>query len=164
MATSNISIVIFFLLSTILLSCNSGHEYTEQDKIFHATGASGGIGGIYFALYKNHKYQVCETGGLSEKCYDGDYTIAGDTIILNNLSKDSYIKNNRLLICRYNQQDSAYWQWKYPAHVNDWSYMRESDLSFGNIGDVHQIDINNTLLLDTTYYFVIRLDSLKNYR
>lgn len=153
--------MIFFI--PLFFSCNSNPNFEEQDKIFHASGASGGIGGIYFALYKNHQYQICESGGLGETCCSGNYILAGDTIKLFNLSNKCYIKNTRLLICRYNQQDSSYWQWKYPKHLKDWADMKKHDLNLDNSGDVYQIDNNNKLVLDPTYYFVIRLDSLINY-
>jgi hypothetical protein len=154
-----------FLISIFyLLSCTSKPEFNEKDKIFHGGPASGGIGGIYFALYKGYKYQLCESGGIGETCYSGDFTLSGDTIVLQNLSNDCYLKNNRLLICKYNEKDSTYWQWKYPRHIMDWRSMKEQDILMGNEGDVHQLNAQNELILDPTYYFVIKMDSLKNYR
>ena len=149
-------------LMTLFFSCTS--PVNEKDEIFFAGGASGGIGGIYFALYKNNKYEVCETGGIGKTCYYGNFKLSDDTITLLNLSKDCYIKNNRLLICRYKDQDSTYWQWKYPRNAKQWSVMKRRDLDLSNVGDVHQLNNQNRVVLDPTYYFIIRLDSLKNYR
>lgn len=154
----------FLILIFSLFSCASKHKFNEDDKIFHGASASGGIGGGYFALYKDRKYQVCESGGLGEECYTGNFTLIGDTIVLQNLSKKCYLKNNKLLICKYDKQDSTYWQWKYPGHINDWEDMKERDIRMGNDGDVHQIDIQNKRILDPTYHFVVRLDNLKDYR
>ena len=157
-------LALYLILITVLTCCSLNQDFDAKNKIFHAAGASGGVGGIYFALYKNNKYEICESGGIGETCYEGNYTVIGDTIILEELSEKSYIKNNRLLICRYDKLDSTYWQWKYPTNANHWRDMKWRDLAMDNSGDVHQMDNQNKLILDPTYYFVIRLDSLKNYR
>ena len=155
---------ISLITSFLFLSCNSKYQFNENDKIFHGAPARGGIGSIHFALYKGHKYQVCESGGLGQACSTGDFSLIGDTIILQDLDKGCYLKNNRLLICEYDKQDSTYWQWKYPRHLNDWQVMKEMDISMGNEGDVHQLDKQNNLVLDPTYHFVIKMNSFKNNR
>jgi hypothetical protein len=155
---------ISLITSFLLLSCNSQYELNEGDKIFHAAQASGGIGSIHFALYKGHKYQVCESGGLGHGCYTGKFSLMGDTIIFQDLDKECYLKNNRLLICKYDKLDSTYWQWKYPRHLINWQIMKERDIAAGNEGDVYQLDKQNNKILDPTYHFVIKMDSLKNNR
>ena len=156
--------VILLVFSIVVLSCNTKYKLNENDKIFHAAPANGGIGTIYFALYKGHKYQVCESGGLGQVCYTGDFSVIGDTIILQDLDKECYLKNNRLLICGYDKQDSTFWQWKYPGNLYNWQVMKEREISMGNEGEVYQLDNQNNLIRDSTYHFVIKMDSLKNNR
>lgn len=144
----------------MLCCCNNIPKFDAQSKIFHAFGASGGIGTIYFSLYRNHKYKICESGGIDEICYYGTYDFFGDTILLHGLSNNSYLKYNRLLISRYAKQDSSYWKWKNPNHADQWAVMRESDLAMGNSGNVHQLGNDNKPVLDPTYHFVINFDTL----
>ena len=94
-------------------SCITSQPLREQDKIFHGAPESMGIGGLSFGLYKDNKYLVVNSGGIGSFEYSGLYTVNEDTIVLNNLSKDVPMESNRLVIFRYDQQDSTYWEWKY---------------------------------------------------
>jgi hypothetical protein len=136
----------FYILLVIFLfgSCLSpGDVHREEGKIFHASiSGSGSVGGLYFGLYKDHKYQICSTGGIGQDCYNGEYRLNNDTLTLLNLDNQIHLKSNKLLISHYNQVNAE-----------------------GNLGEVFQLDSNNNKItgkLET--YFVIRLDSLSNYR
>ena len=154
-------------------SCTTSPPFNEKDKIFHGAPESMGIGGLSFGLYKDHRYLIINSGGIAAFKYSGLYTLKGDTIVFNNLSKDVPIESNRLLILRYDQQDSTYWEWKYSRiykeRISDptlgkwsWEQFKWGDSVLGQ-GDVYQLDSNN-LPINTAYHFLIRLDSLQNYR
>ena len=154
-----------FALMIIINSCfPHSDNHREDGKIFHATAAAGGIGQIYFGLYKDKTYQICESGGIAQECYEGTYTLNKDTITLTGLKNESYLTYNRLVICRYKNQDSSYWKWKYHRKNLNWEFMRQQDLMMGNEGDVHQLDHQNRLVFDPAYHFNIKLDSLNEYK
>jgi hypothetical protein len=132
-----------FLLLVSISSCiPSGDVHREEGKIFHASiPSSGAVGGLYFALYNDDTYQVCSIGGIGQKCYEGQYTLHQDTLVLMNLSKEIHLKSNRLLISRY------------PAEQN------------GSLGEVTQLDLSNHKIVGTNEtHFVIRMDSLTKLR
>jgi hypothetical protein len=154
-------------------SCITSPPFNENEKIFHGAPESMGIGGLSFGLYKDHRYLIRNSGGLGAFEYSGLYTINGDTIVFNNLSKDVPVESNRLVIFRYEQQDSTYWEWKYSRIYNErksdpklgkwlWEQFKSGDSVLGQ-GDVYQLDKNN-LPIKTAFHFLIRLDSLRNYR
>ena len=116
--------------------------HKEEDKIFHACIPDGGaVGGLYFGLYKDHTYQICSTGGIGQDCYEGKYLLNQDTLILIDLDKEIHLKSNKLLISRYHEE------------------------RYGNLGEVSQLDsLNHKIIGNTEIYFVIRIDSLENFR
>ncbi len=157
-----------FFLTAVLCNFSSCTEFQkpfrEEDKLFHAAPQGNGIGSLSFALYNDHRYQIMNSGGIGADYYSGNYVTKNDTIILENLSKESSLKSNRLLIFKYDKQDSSFWDWKYPAkkEISNWRDFKWHDSIMGE-GDVYQLDENNKPLKDE-YHFIIRLDSLKNFR
>jgi hypothetical protein len=160
------------LIVICIMEVSSCQEtFKEEDKIFHGAPESLGIGGLSFALYRDNRYQVMNSGGIGWFEYSGSYILNGDTITLNKLDKESNLENNRLIIYRYNKQDSAYWKWKYSDKLGNtdktlgswsWQSFKDQDKILGE-GDVYQLDENNKPLKNK-YHFFIRLDSLNNYR
>jgi hypothetical protein len=131
-----------FLLVLLLVFINSclpsDDDHREDGKVFHASiPGSGAIGGLYFGLYNDHTYQICSTGGIGQDCYEGQFTLNQDTLVLMNLSKYIYLKSNRMLISRY------------PSEQN------------GSFGEVTQLDsLNHKILGTNEIHFLIRMDSL----
>ena len=162
------------IISLIISSCSTFTDsHREEGKIFHAAPMSGGIGALYFGLYNNNKYQICNSGGLGQFCYSGEFKLSRDTLTLLALNKEIPLKSNKLLILRYTEQDSTYWEWKYSKQYKDFSSDRKlgrwiwrdfqgGDLALGE-GDVYQLDTNG-IRIRSEYHFIIRFDSLKNYR
>lgn len=147
---------LFSILTSVLIisSCSSSSDkHREEGKIFHAAPMSGGIGSLYFGLYDDQTYQICNSGGLGQNCYSAKFNLQNDTLTLLGLNKDIPLNSNRLLIIKYNEQDS-----------NSWQDLKRQDTA-NSLGDVYQLDSKNKLL-DGKYeeHFVIRLDNLKNYR
>jgi hypothetical protein len=109
--------VCYFLSLCLLLlsySCKQKEkEFTEKDKILHAAPANGGISSLSFGLYKDGRYKISNAGGIGEYIFTGNYLINNDTIIFNDLDTESSLNYNRLLILRYNKQDSSFWKSKY---------------------------------------------------
>jgi hypothetical protein len=134
----------------------------EEDKIFHAGPVISGFSGIYFALYKDGKYQFCDGDFMYPGCYTGDFILSGDTITLIGLRKHSSIPSNKFLIRRYVDMDSSYWQWKYPNYNADWQSMHKSDTLLGSSGDILPLGQNGEIVFDTRNYFIIRHDELKD--
>ena len=156
-----IIIVLFFSMVTIFISCSSPEVFSEQDKIFHGGSSTGGIGSLYFALYKNNRYQVCNSGGIGEDCYSGNFELKNDTIILLNLDKQVPLKFNRLIILRYNKQDSSFWKMKYSNNHFPWQDLKQNDSMLGGSGDIYQLDNRNKIVWDKKQnHFIIRMDSL----
>jgi hypothetical protein len=156
----------FFIITlTITLSSCSTSEHREQGKIFHAGPSSGGIGSLYFALYDDKTYQICNSGGVGQDCYSGKFSLIGDTLTLIDLDNAIPLKSEKLLILRYAEQDSTYWKWKYEKSIGiwTWEHLQWRDLAIGGIGDVYQLNDKNELMKDECY-FIIRLDSLKNHQ
>jgi hypothetical protein len=153
------------ILVLIISSCSSSSDtHREYGKIFHAAPMSGGIGALYFGLYDDNTYQICNSGGLGQECYADKFKLDKDTLILLNLNKDIPLKSNRLLVVRYAEQDSNYWKQKYIDNPNTWEELKQKDTTNG-IGDVYQLNNNNKLFSETRdIHFIIKLDSLKNYR
>jgi hypothetical protein len=160
---AKISLIILWTVA--LFSCEK--PLKEEDKVFHGGPESQGIGGLSFALYKDGRYQIINSGGIGWHEYDGSYTLSGDTITLNNLDKKSSVKHNRLLVYRYDEQDSTYWEWKY-SHISksysdktlgswSWESFKWKDLIHGQ-GDVYQLDTKDKPL-KAEYHFIIQLDS-----
>ena len=105
---------------------------------------------------------ICNSGGIGESCYTGEYLLNGDTITLKNLDKEIPLKSNRLLILRYNKQDSTFWKFKYDNPLLTWQEWKRRDSIMDNSGDVYELDMNNKIIKDkNNSHFVIRLDSLK---
>ena len=70
------------------------------------------------------------------------------------------IPTNKLLIRRYCDMDSDYWQWKYSDHKDDWQDMRNRDSMVGSTGDVFPLDSKGQIVHNRDDYFLIRFDSL----
>ncbi len=151
-------------LALIISSCSSSSTHRESGKIFHAGPPTGGIGALYFGLYKDGTYQICNSGGLGQDCYSGDFKLNKDTLTLLDLNKNVPLQSNRLLILRYKDLDSNYWKWKYKDNPNGWQRLQWQDTVLAT-GDVYQLDSNNDLMNGKTDdYFLIRLDDLKSYQ
>jgi hypothetical protein len=158
-------------------SCNK--SFKEGDKIFHGAPDRSGIGGLSFGLYKDKRYMIMNSGGIAWFEYSGRYDINGDTIVLHNLDKElnkefgkGVFESNRLVIYRYNEQDSTFWEWKYSDLYKSftadrklgtwlWEDYKRSNEALGE-GDVYQVDLNGKPI-KSAYHFIIRLDSLKYY-
>lgn len=149
--------IILSVLFLSLTACDRQDNLKEEDKIFHAGPSNGGLSSIFFGLYKTDKYKFCEGNFLNSGCYSGSFTLNGDTITLHDLRKSSQVKFNRFVICRYNEKDSSYWKWKYPAHSNRWKDVKWSDEAKGATGEVHQLDDLNNIVLTpiTTLLYVL---------
>jgi hypothetical protein len=153
--------IIFLLAITLSTACRIRVKVKEEDKLFHAGPVTSGFGGIFFGLYKNNKYQFCDGNFMDPGCYTGDYSLAGDTIILYDLKKHTGIPSNRFIIRRYRDMDSSYWQWKYPDHKDEWESMRQQDSLSGTTGDIFPLNQKGDIVFDRNNYFIIRLDKLK---
>ena len=158
---------IFFFVSLVynILSCaESEKPFKEEDKLFHAAPQGNGIGSLSFALYKYNRYQIMNSGGIGADYFSGYYKVKGDTILLENLSKEISLKSPRLLIFKYNKQDSSFWNWKYSEHIaiTNWQTFKSNDFAMGE-GNVYQLDENNKAMKDE-YHFIIVLDSLGKQR
>ena len=118
--TSAIFMVLFFA------SCH--YRLNEADKIFHAAPSmSDGIGGTYFCLYKNNKYEFCDGDFMDPGCYQGDFKLAGDTLTLVDLRLNDHVKSNRFIIYRFSEVDSTYWKTKYPDADFNWRELKKND-------------------------------------
>jgi hypothetical protein len=156
---------LFILTATFIwTSCKTQIKVKEEDKIFHAGPVNSGFGGIFFALFKDNKYEFCDGNFMDAGCYTGLYNLSGDTIILIDLRKHNGIPTNKLIIRRYSEMDSTYWIWKYPENKTNWQSMRNNDSSIGSTGDIFPLDKMNKIKYDRNNYFLIRLDSLQNNR
>lgn len=94
-------------------------------------------------------------------CYTGEYKLNENILTLKNLKLNDHVKYNRFIIYRYAEQDSTYWQKKYPNSLSEWEQLKQSDLNSGSDGDVYELDNDDNPITDVTYYYVIRLDKLK---
>lgn len=150
------------LMPLMLANCRTQIKVKEEDKIFHSGLLSSGLGGIFFGLYKEGKYEFCDGDFINEGCYTGKFSLSGDTIFLHELKDHNGIPTNKFLIRRYSDMDSSYWIWKYPDRKIDWHIMRQSDSLVGSTGDVFPLDEMNKISLVGDNYFLIRLDSLKS--
>ncbi len=150
-------------LSLLFFSCGGFEkEFKDEDKILHAGPSTGGIGSLSFALYKDSRYRISNSGGVGEFIYAGSFTIMGNIITLNKLDKESSMEYNRLLISRYNEQDSVYWKNKYGNNAGSWQDLRKQDSALGGTGDIYQLDDNNQIAQNEAH-FIIRLDSVKQF-
>ena len=147
----------------MFISCNNSVDGKEEDKIFHAGPVNSGVGVIFFALYKENKYQFCDGNAFFPGGYTGSYKLFGDTLILYGL-KNSHqgIPTNKFIIRRYADMDSTYWQWKYTHSRLKWQDLKYSDESKSSTGDVFPLDAQGRIVFDINNYWLIRLDSLKN--
>ena len=154
--TKAICIILF------LASCNS--KLDEKDKIFQAApNMSDGIGGTFFSLYKNNKYQFCDGNFMDAGCYTGTYKLIGDTLTLIDLKLNDHVKSTRFIIYRFSELDSTYWKGKYSDPGLNWRDLKETD-SLNGFGDIYELDESNRPRINVNYWYVIRLDKLKNYR
>ena len=128
--------------------------------LFHAGTANSDVFGSYFSLYKGNRYQCCDDGYSTDKWYTGDYSLSGDTIVLNDLKKHHGIPSNRFLIRRYQTLDSNYWQWKYPNYKGNWQVLKHGDSLSGSTGDVLMLDEQGKIVFHKNNYFLIRMDKL----
>ena len=145
-----------------LVSCSA--KLDEKDKIFQAApNMSDGIGGTFFSLYKNNKYQFCDGNFMDPGCYTGTYNLVGDTLTLINLKLNDHVKSNRFIIFRFSEVDSTYWKRKYSNSGLHWNDLRMND-SLNALGDIYELDEKNRPRTNVNYWYVIRLDKLKNYR
>jgi len=154
---------LLFIFTTVIFSCND--TFREKGKIFHAAPPDNSVSGnLYFGLYKDGTYTICNVSGIGQDCYSGDFKLDGDTLTLINLDKRVPLKSNRFLILEYKSLDSSYWKWKYKGNPNPWQRLKWGD-SILSLGDVYQLDSSNNLINnENAYHFLIRLDSLKDYR
>jgi len=162
----SISFQFFYLaLGMSFISCDHSDKHREEDKIFHAAPSKGGIGSLYFALYKDNTYEICNSGGVGQNCYSGAFILKRDTIIFYKLNKEIQLSSNRMIIKRYAEQDSTFWIWKYKisSNVSKWLEFKELDIAMGGIGDVYVLNTENEPLKEGTH-FTIRMDSIKTYR
>lgn len=146
-----------------IFSCNN--VLRKKKEIFHA-GPPGHsvVGNLYFALYDDHTYRICNVGGIGQDCYSGNFEIVGDTITLQNLDKRVPLPSNRLLILEYKDLDSSYWKWKYKENPNSWQRLQWQDTVVAS-GDVYPLASDNSLVRGgASDHFLIRLDSLTGYR
>jgi len=170
---ASINLYIYCLAIVLLIgSCTSSPgSHRENAKIFHAAPMSGGIGALYFGLYNDNTYQICNSSGLGQDCYSGKFKLDKDTLTLLDLNRDVPLRSNKLIIVRYNKQDSTYWEWKYSRQYESfssdrtlgkwkWQEFKNADMVLGE-GNVYQLAPNGIPIKDE-YYFIIQLDSLKN--
>jgi hypothetical protein len=156
------------ILTLVLVtgSCTSSSDtFREEGEIFHAAPPTHSVAGeLYFGLYNDNTYEICNNGGLGQDCYCGKFKLDRDTLTLLDLDRNVPLKSNKLFILRYAEQDSMYWKRKYRNNPSSWQDVKWHD-TINGLGAVYQLDNNNRLLNDTKDdYFLIRLDSLKNYR
>jgi len=161
MTPVKLPLYLIFCSASLWISCEPKTQLKEEDKLFHAGPVISGLSGIYFALYKDGKYQFCDGDFMYPGCYTGNFVLSGDTITLIGLRKHSSIPSNKFLIRRYVDMDSIYWQWKYPNHKADWQSMHKSDTLRGASGDILPIGQNGEIVFETRNDFIIRLDELK---
>lgn len=153
--------IVFLFMMSILCGCGNSIELKEEDKIFHAGPNMSGFGGTFFGLYKNNIYEFCDGDFMDLGCYTGEYELNGDILTLKNLQLNDHVNYNRFKIFRYSEQDSTYWQKKYPNSSSDWEQLKLSDINRGSDGDVYELDNDDNPVMDVAYYYVIRLDKLK---
>ena len=137
-------LIFLFLISFFFNSCIPPSDSNrENGKIFHAYVPSGGaVGGLYFALFNDHTYEICGTGGLGQNCYSGNYILRNDTLTMIDLNKDIGLRSNKFLISHYSTPNGR-----------------------GDLGVVFQLNPNtNQTLEKNETYFVVTIDSLKNSR
>jgi hypothetical protein len=152
-------------ISILLISCQTKQKpFVDKDIVFHGAPQDNGIGSLSFALYRDGRYQIINSGGIGADHYSGNFKISGDTIILENLNKETRLASNRLLIYRYDEQDSSFWLWKHSKSIGVWKWrdFKEQD-SMMEKGNVFQLDEDNKPTKDKSY-FRITIDSLKNSR
>lgn len=154
------NITLLFLMS-FLFGCVTNVELKEKDKIFHAGPNMSGFGGTFFGLYKNNIYEFCDGDFMDPGCYTGEYELNGNILTLKNLKLNNHVNYNRSVIYRYADQDSTYWQKKYPNSSSDWEQLKQSDINSGSDGDVYELIDDDKPVTDISYYYVIRLDKLK---
>jgi hypothetical protein len=160
MSVRSLIYIVLFLTAGIL-SCKDNSM--RKEEVFHAASSeTQSIGGVSFELYNDSSYTILHSGGLGFTSYKGSYSIAGDTITLHNFEKQGPFKRNRLIVIRYDEQDSTYWMWKYNNSFGaaTWEVYKSGDYHMG-AGDVYQLDENNLSLRDE-YHFTIALDKLKS--
>lgn len=157
--------LIILIYSILFTSCSNSDKHREEGKIFHAGPSANGIGSLYFALYDDDTYQICNSGGVGQDCYTGNFNLSKDTLTLFELNKEVPVKSNRLIIKRYFEQDSTFWKWKYAKSIgtSTWVDFKWRDSALGGTGNVYQLNDKSELMKDEAH-FIIRLDSLKNYR
>jgi hypothetical protein len=161
-----INLLILLLTSFVFAFCSMRKPFNEKDKVFHAAPSTQGIGSLSFALYNDNRYQIMNSGGIGASYYQGKYRVSGDTIILEDLNKESLLKSNRLLIIRYKDQTDSFWRWKNPdIKDNEWQLQitKTPQTSGWASGEVYQIDENNQLMRNSSCFY-IRLDSLESNR
>ncbi len=145
-----------------LASCNSKPD--EKDKIFQAVPSmSDGIGGTFFSLYKHNKYEFCDGDFMDPGCNTGTYKLVGDTLTLIDLKLNDHVRSTRFIIYRFSEVDSTYWKGKYSNSSLNWRDLKARD-SLTGFGDVYELDEKSNPRTNANYWYVIRLDILKNYR
>ena len=153
--------MIFIFFTMLAPSCFLYDRPNEKyNTIFHAGPSDGGIASLYFVLYSNNKYKICASGGIGETCETGSFILNNDTITFQNFNSKIPIKYPRLIIFRYNNQDSSYWKWKCSENkVATWQDFKWMDSAFGGTGDVYQINKDGIVAKEEDH-FVIRYDKL----
>ena len=146
-----------------MLSCKEKSKpLTEDDKVFHgATPYDGSIDGLNIELYNDNTYTIMHSGGLGANFHKGSYTLSGDTITLHDFKKLGPLERSRLLVFRYEEQDSTYWIWKYSNSIGaaTWDIFKAGDYHMGK-EDVYQLNEHN-IPLRNSYHFAIALDKLR---
>jgi hypothetical protein len=157
--------LLIIFISLFVLACKAKQKpLDDKNIVFHGAPQNNGIGSLSLALYKDGRYQIINSGGIGAYNYSGNFKVSGDTIILENLDKESSLASNRLLIYRYDEQDSSFWLWKHSKSIGVWEWrdFKEQD-SMKEKGNVFQLDKDNKPTKDKPY-FRITIDSLKNFR
>lgn len=153
--------IALILMMSLLCGCDNNIELKAEDKIFHASPNMSGFGGTFFSLYKNNIYEFCDGDFMDPGCYTGEYELNGNILTLKNLQLNDHVKYKRFIIYRYAEQDSTYWQKKYPNSSYDWEQLKQGDINSGSEGDVYELDHNDKPVRDVPYYYVIRFDKIE---
>jgi hypothetical protein len=157
--------LLIVLIPVFLVSCETRpRPFDDTDIIFNGSPDNNGMGGLSFALFKDRRYRIMNSGETAAHYYSGTFKVSGDTIILENLNKESGLISNRLLIFRYADQDSSFWMWKHEKKIGfwKWRYFKLQDSKMGK-GNVFQLDENGNPTKEESY-FRITIDDLKNFR
>ena len=145
---------VFLILFIFIYSCSNSHNHWYEERFF-AVYSEGEERGLYFTLYNDNSYKICNDDGKVAECDTGKFKLNHDTLTLFNLSRRFPLKSNKLLIILYNEQDSTFWKWKYSKFlgVGTWQDFKWLDSVRGK-GDVYQLNDSNQLI-QNDFHFII---------